>query len=129
MAGRTTSVTISGTRRSLLYDVNAFAELEAQMSMGIGQILAPERVGFQVVRNLLWAGLLHEMPGATPSVVGTLLQEHVEGGGDLVEMFGACTDAITRSSAALAFGMSGEDEEEEGTADVVPLDASASATG
>lgn len=123
-SGYGTPVTIGKKRYNVRYTINALAELEDSMDAGIQQILDKDRAGFQVIRNMVWAGLLHENPALTSEAVGDLLEGHLNDGGDLNTVFGACQTALVNSAAAKSVGIKEVEEEVEGGAD--PLAASES---
>ncbi|BCJ86450.1 hypothetical protein [Effusibacillus dendaii] len=78
--------------RSLLYDLNAFAELEDKFG-SIDETL--EKVGkgsIKALRAVLWAGLLHEDESLTEKQVGKLITL-----ADLQELSTAVNQALTAS--------------------------------
>lgn len=67
---RGVGIEIGGRRRTLRYDLNALAEIERVLGIGIdqiGQISGQART----IRALVWAGLLHEEPSLTEAEVGS----------------------------------------------------------
>lgn len=72
--------------RNLKFDVNAFADLEAQGKVGIGALFSEERMGFQSIRLLLWAGLKWDDRKMTVETAGRLIQDSIENGHSLEEL-------------------------------------------
>src|SRR5690606_12461338 len=90
--------------RRLRFDVNALADVEDAMGVGIGAIFQ-QQVGIRMIRTLLWAGLKWEDPGLTQQRAGLLLQKYLEQGGDL----GALVDKLLE--ALKASGLVGKAED------------------
>lgn len=91
------AVTIELDRpRRLRFDVNALADAEERLGMGLGRIMQQE-ASFALLRTLLWAGLRHEDRRLTPEAAGTLLQQHIAGGGDLETVAARVMEAILAS--------------------------------
>ena len=73
--------------RKLKFDLNAMAELEnVAGGRSIAELFDPDRKpGLDILRKLLWAGLLHEDPSlgrnseAGVRRVGRLIEEHAQG--------------------------------------------------
>lgn len=109
MSKRYVSVELGGVERKLRYDFNAIVELEEYFGKGIGAILNEEQVGFRVMRAMYWAGLKTYNRKLTIEQVGKWLQEEVESGKGLDELFEPVTEALKAS------GLLGEmDDVEEG---------------
>lgn len=71
MAGRYVTIELDRPRR-LLYDLNALAEIEERLNIGVDQIgNLPAKA--KVIRVLLWAGLIHEDPGLTVEQAGAMV--------------------------------------------------------
>lgn len=100
-----TAIELNGERHVLRYTINALAELERHMGRGLDHIFSEEAIGYNLVRGMLWAGMLHENPMITPRAIGEALEQHVEAGGELLSLFNACIEAIQDSSAGKAFGI------------------------
>lgn len=94
-------------QRNLRFDVNAFADLEDKAKAGIPTLMSEERVGFQSIRLLLWAGLKWEDRKMTPEYAGRLLQEYIEDGGKLEAVMLKLMEGIKASGL-----IDMEDEEE-----------------
>lgn len=83
--------------RSLRFDINAISDLEMKANVGIGTLMSDERIGFNAIRLLLWAGLKWEDRRMSPEQAGTLMQEHLEGGGGLRDIMTPIELAINKS--------------------------------
>lgn len=59
--------------RTLLYDFNAFIELEEIYGDVSTALEGLEKLKIKVVRDMIWAGLLHEDENLTPKQVGKML--------------------------------------------------------
>ena len=91
------AVTIElGRPRRLRFDVNALADAEERLGMGLGRIMQQE-ASFALLRVLLWAGLKHEDRRLTPEAAGALLQQYIAGGGDLETVAARVMEAILAS--------------------------------
>ena len=92
------AVTIELDRpRRLRFDVNALADAEERLGMGLGKIMQQE-ASFALLRTLLWAGLKWEDRRlTTPEAAGTLLQQYLVGGGDLEVVATRIMEAILAS--------------------------------
>lgn len=60
-------------KRNLLFDLNAFAELEEHYGNIDEAMTALEQGSMKALRAILWAGLIHEDESLTPRQVGSLL--------------------------------------------------------
>jgi hypothetical protein len=72
--------------RQLRYDVNAVAAVEDELGLGLVALVKPDRIGYQVLRVLLWGGLRHEDATLTVDDAGDLVQSYIENGGTIVTM-------------------------------------------
>ena len=63
--------------RILKYTFNALAEFEDLTGKSVSSIFtnAEESMSFVMIRNLVWAGLIHEDPSLTPAKVGELFEQ------------------------------------------------------
>ena len=76
--------------RNLVYDLNAFAELEEQFGTIEKAMEALEGGKIKAVISILWAGLVHEDETLTPKQVGSII-----GLTDLQEVADALGKAIS----------------------------------
>ncbi len=75
--------------RTLFYDFNAFIELEelyGDMKSVFGGL---ENLKVKVIRDMIWAGLLHEDENLTPQQVGKMLYP-----GNIEEISAKITEAV-----------------------------------
>ena len=107
-------------RRTLRMGFNAFAALERLTGKSVQELAVPGRMGLGDVRDMLWAGLLHEEPRLQPETVGAWMDQTPD---RLVAWMTAVTQAIT-----LGLGVRKEDVEGDKKAGDRPLSASAPAT-
>src|SRR5690606_18855848 len=82
--------------RRLRFDINALADAEMQLGMGLGRFMQQEAT-FAVLRVLLWAGLKWQDRRMTLERAGTILQQHIAGGGGLEAAGTTVTEAIMTS--------------------------------
>ncbi len=82
--------------RRLRFDINALADLEETLGVGLGAMLQ-QHVGVRVLRAMLWAGLKWEDPGLTLQRAGKLLQDYLSGGGDLDTLAEKLIEALMAS--------------------------------
>jgi hypothetical protein len=71
-------ITLNGEIEVLKYDFNAISELEMYYDKGIHGIVNEEVMGFNTVRNFLWAGMLWKNPNIKTYHVGKMLEREVE---------------------------------------------------
>ena len=76
--------------RTLVYDLNAFAELEEQFGSIEKAMEALEGGKIKAIIAILWAGLVHEDESLTPKMVGSII-----GLTDLQEVADALGKAIS----------------------------------
>ena len=107
-------------RRTLRMGFNAFASLERLTGKSVQELAAPGRMGLGDVRDILWAGLLHEEPRLQPETVGAWMDHTPE---ELATWMVACAKAIT-----LGLGVRKEDVDGDKKDGKRPLAASAPAT-
>lgn len=99
------SVTIELDKpRRLRFDLNALADLEGVLGLGIGQIFKEEMIGVRVIRALLWAGLKWEDRGLTLERVGTLLNSYLESEGTLQGLLDKIMEALTAAGWLAGLG-------------------------
>lgn len=78
--------------RTLVYDLNAFAELEEEFGSIEDAMKALETGKIKSLISILWAGLVHEDEELTPKKVGSII-----GLNDIQEVVNALTKAIGSS--------------------------------
>ena len=82
--------------RVLKFTFNAFAEFEAMTGNSIqGAFADSDNLGFGTMRQLLWAGLIHEDPSLTVSKVGELME--FADGSNLTEKVTAITEQVVKA--------------------------------
>ncbi len=94
---RYVEVELGGSIRRLRFDFNAIIDLEEYFGKGIGAIMSEEQVGFRVMRALYWAGLKSYNRRVNIEQVGIWLQEEIENGKALDELFEPVTKALQAS--------------------------------
>ncbi|MBM4439633.1 MAG: hypothetical protein FJ027_04365 [Candidatus Rokubacteria bacterium] len=94
-----TVITLDRERR-LRFDVNAIAAFEERFDNApIHTILQPSKpVGLKTVRELLYAGLLHEDETMTPKRAGALLEDFLAKGGEFSAIVAPLTKAVESST-------------------------------
>ena len=99
--------------RTLKFTFNAFAEFEGLTGKSIQGVFSDaENIGFSMMRNLLWAGLMHEDPSLTVKKAGELME--TADGKNLSEKIETITGVVVR---AVQYAFTDPDsipEEEEG---------------
>lgn|SRR5690606_12688582 len=108
---RYVEVELGGAVRKLRYDFNAIVELEEYFNKGIGAILNEEQVGFRVIRAMYWAGVRAFNKKVTIDQVGNWLQEEIENGKGIEELFEPITKALQVSGLLGDLEDAKEDEE------------------
>lgn len=92
--------------RHLRLDSNALADIEQVFNdTPMGELLRPSRLGVQVMRALLWAGLRHEDPKLTLRQAGELMDAWMQSGKPLDEL------AVFLNRAILEAGFKKRDED------------------
>jgi hypothetical protein len=85
-------------RRALRFDLNALADFEQEVGMGIAQLMQTKAI-FATTRALLWAGLRHEDRGLTVDRMGDLIGTYIKQGGDLTQALQAAFKAAVDQGA------------------------------
>jgi hypothetical protein len=85
-------------RRSLRFDLNALADFEQEVGMGIAQLMQTKAI-FATTRALLWAGLKHQDRGLTVDRMGDLIGTYIKQGGDLTQALQAAFQAAVEQGA------------------------------
>lgn len=111
MSKRYVNVELGGRSRQLRFDFNAVADLEDHFGKGIRAILSEEQVGFKVLRGMYWAGLKWNNRGLTLPRVGDWLQEKLEAGTELEELFQPVVKALQYAGLLGTTEDEGEQEE------------------
>lgn len=99
--------------RRLRYDFNAIADTEARAGMGIAEMFSERRVGFHVIRLILWGGLKWQDKGLTIERVGQMIDVYLANGGTLEGLMTPVKDAMTKSGVLQAYVSDDEDELED----------------
>lgn len=90
-------IEVRGVPKVIRFDLNAVADLEEYFQMGFGQILSEQKVGFSTLRALYWAGLKWTMKGLTISQAGVIVQEKIEAGEEMQDLFKPVQKALEGS--------------------------------
>lgn len=85
-------------RRSLRFDLNALADFEQEVGMGIAQLMQTKAI-FATTRALLWAGMKHQDRGLTVDRCGDLIGTYIKQGGDLTLALQAAFQAAVEQGA------------------------------
>jgi len=88
---------IGGKAKRLRYSLNALADIEEKAGLGISVLFSEQRMGFHVIRLLLWGGLKHADPGLTVSRAGQMIEQLKVEGNTLEEVVGWIMKAIEES--------------------------------
>jgi hypothetical protein len=85
--------------RRLVYNLQALRALDRVMGeVGIVRVLELLRAAnFQTLERALWAGLIHDEPTLTVSLVAKRLEKYVNNGGGTTALFTRAYDAINES--------------------------------
>jgi hypothetical protein len=87
--------------RKLKFDINAIADIEREARTGIANLLTEDRIGFDMVRTLLWGGLKWEDSKLTIRGVGDMIQEYIGANqSDMGSAMGSLTKYITEGLEA-----------------------------
>lgn len=94
---------IAGTDYTFCFTANGLCALEAETGKTVHEIgealrKTPERVGFTIIRALVWAGLVELHPSVTIKMVGSLAP------GDLLTAAAAAAQAFGLAFPAAATG-------------------------
>lgn len=84
--------------RWLRFDLNALADFEQEVGMGLPQLMGSKAI-FAGTRALLWAGLKWQERGLTIQKAGELIQAFIEKDGRLDDVLAACIEAATKQGA------------------------------
>jgi hypothetical protein len=93
-------IQLDKTRR-LRFGINSICDLEELLEMPIMEIVPvlqdTSKMKIQFIRGMLWAGLRHEDEDLTPRKCGAIIDDYLEGGGTLEDLFGKVSKAFTSS--------------------------------
>ena len=110
-------IDIGGVTRILRYDMNAFAELEKELGKSFHEIFKKNgddgeeyKIGFHVVREVIWAGLRWQNKKLKPEDVGKMMDL-----GDF-KYYG------TKLQEALSLALGGGEEKGKGAKESDPLE-------
>jgi hypothetical protein len=106
-------ITLGGQSRELKYNYGALRAMEREAGgVSVPRLLAPERVGFDTMCLLVWAGIRHEDKRITTEQVEQWLDEYMAAGGTFEAL------SILTTQALLASGILGKapDDEKNATA-------------
>ncbi len=91
-------IDLGGHTRELKYSYGALRAMEREAGgVGIPRLLAPERLGFDTMCLLVWAGLRHEDKRITTDQVEQWLDEYLQKGGTFEALVLLTTQALTQS--------------------------------
>lgn len=94
--------------RFLRFDINAIADLEDMTGKSVAEALSNrQKIGFSMIRALLWAGLKHEEPMLTVEAAGELINLFVEKGGTIGILMAKVGEAIMSSGVFAPSGKKG----------------------
>jgi hypothetical protein len=107
-------VKLNGEDHILKFGFNAISDLEEYYQRGIHSIITEEVIGFNTVRNILWAGMLWKNPQLKVHHVGQMLEKEIEENEqfDFNEMMKTSIDALYNSKAfkLLSKNVKGDEE-------------------
>jgi hypothetical protein len=104
--------------KTLRYNFNAIADVEERAKTGIGTLLSEERIGFNSMRYLVWAGLKWEDRGLTIERTGLMLQQYFKDGGTF-ELLSLIVMNALKASGVLQMQEEETEEEKNVTTEVV----------
>ena len=82
--------------RTLKFTFNAFAEFETMTGQSIQGVFSDsESIGFNMMRNLLWAGLMHEDATLTVKKAGELME--LADGDNLTKKIESITGCVVKA--------------------------------
>jgi|TARA_R110000824_G_scaffold190282_3_gene371747 hypothetical protein len=82
--------------RTLKFTFNAFAEFETMTGQSIQGVFSDsESIGFNMMRNLLWAGLMHEDATLTVKKTGELME--LADGSNLTKKIESITGCVVKA--------------------------------
>jgi hypothetical protein len=84
-------------KRNLRFDINAIADLEEVTGTSVQQLMDAKKIGFRIIRAMVWAGLKHEDSMLSLNDAGELVQKCIEGGGSMNVIMEKVTKSIIAS--------------------------------
>ena len=90
-------IEVNGEQKMLRYDFNAVADLEEKFDTGIMELMTEKRIGFSVIRGLLWAGLKWKDKGLTLERAGKIAQAMMAEGQTFQDIMQPVMKAIKKS--------------------------------
>jgi hypothetical protein len=90
-------IEIRGVKKFIKFDLNATADLEEYFGIGFAQIMSEQKVGFSTLRAMYWAGLKWTMKGLTIPQAGVIVQEKLENGESMQDLFKPVLKAMQNS--------------------------------
>lgn len=97
--------------RKFRYDYNAIADVEERAGLGIGAMFSEQRIGYHIIRLLVWGGLKWDNRGLTTDAVGKMIGKFLENGGELGTIVLEIKDMLVK---AKIIQEADDDEEQEG---------------
>lgn len=104
----------NGKKRSLKFDTNALADFEQEVGMGFPTLMASRAV-FAATRALAWCGMKHADRTLTLDRVGDLIQDYINGGGQIHDVLGVCMKTAVEQGALKQLQTDEDDQEPEET--------------
>ncbi len=96
---KTVKLKVGKTEHRLRYDINAIADIEESLGVGLVELFKEENIGFRTIRALLWAGLKWDKE-LTITDAGDIIQEYlVNKDGTLEQLVNKIVEALQESGA------------------------------
>ena len=90
-------IEIDGKLRRITFSYNAVADAEKEADMGFASMMSENRIGFHVLRILLWAGMKAHEPGLTVQRTGMLIDSYLGNDGTLDKLMETIMKAVQES--------------------------------
>ena len=90
-------IEIDGKLRRITFSYNAVADAEKEADMGFASMMSEDRIGFHVLRILLWAGMKAHDPGLTVQRTGMLIDSYLGNDGTLDDLMKVVFEAVQES--------------------------------
>jgi hypothetical protein len=81
----------------LEYNYNAIADIEEKAGKGITKLFSEDVIGFNVLRLLVWGGLIKNNPRIIIQTAGNLIEKYVEEGNSTSEMMDEIMTAMQKN--------------------------------
>jgi len=94
---RSFSFDVKDKTYTLRYNFNAVCDLEEEAGYGIQTLFDPKKVGLNIIRLLIWAGLKWQDRGITKQRAGEILNLYIEQGGDYSELVNKASELLLTS--------------------------------